>query len=134
MAKRQYLKIPKTNIYRPYIGIWLSNPRTEKKTPLIRGLIDSGADICTAPKELALWLGITFDEQDDLAHIVTADGSISNAVKKVVIISLEKDRYECPFLFVEGIPPDQPILLGQEGFFDHFKICFDRQQKAFEIF
>ena len=82
MAKRPYLKIPNTNIYRPYVGISFSNPETEKKTPLIRGLLDSGADICTAPKELALWLGIPFDKQDDLAQIATADGSISKAEKK----------------------------------------------------
>lgn len=135
MAKHQYILLPggKT-IYRPYLAIWLHNPQNQKQTPRIRGLIDSGSDICLASRDIALWLGIQFNGDEDIAAIATANGSISHAVKKPVIITTEEGQHECPFFFVDGITPDEPPLLGQVGFFDHFKVCFDLKNTVFEIF
>ena len=64
MAKYPYILLPGSKaIYRPYVQLWLSNPHNQKQSPRIRGLIDSDADVCLASKDIALWLGIQFDEQ-----------------------------------------------------------------------
>ena len=134
MANYSYIPLPgKNGIYRPYVRIWLCNPQSRKQTPRIRGLIDSGSDICLASKDIALWLGIQFDGEEDMVSVATANGSISTAVKKTVIMTTEEGQYECPFFFVDGITPDEPPLLGQLGFFDHFKICFDLENKCFQV-
>jgi hypothetical protein len=87
MAKYPYIQLPESRaIYRPYIQIWLSNPHHQKQTPRIRGLIDSGADVCLASKDIALWLGIQFDEKDERISIGTANGTNSDAIKKMVIL------------------------------------------------
>jgi hypothetical protein len=85
MARYFYVPLPGSKaIYRPYLRIWLRNPHSQKQTPQIRGLIDSGSDICLASKDIALWLGIQFDGDEDVVSIATANGSILSAVKKTV--------------------------------------------------
>lgn len=134
MAKYSYVPLPGNKaIYRPYLRVWLRNPDNQKQTPQIRGLIDSGSDICLASKDIALWLGIQFDGEEDIVSIATANGSISSAVKKAIILKTDEGQHECPFFFVEGITPDEPPLLGQLGFFDHFRVCFELKHKTFEI-
>lgn len=134
MAKHPYIKLSGHEaIYRPYVKISLINPHNYKQTPQIRGLIDSGADVCLASKDIALWLGIQFKENDEKISIGTANRSQSYAVKKSVILATEEGRYECPFFFIDDVPPDEPPLLGQLGFFDHFHTCFDWRSKTFEI-
>ena len=134
MAKYPYIPLPGSkSIYRPYLRIKLSNPQNQKQTPRIRGLIDSGSDICLASKDIALWLGIQFDGDENTVSIATGNGSISHAVKKTIIITTAEGQHESPFFFVDGITPDEPPLLGQLGFFDHFKVCFDLRNKSFEV-
>ena len=135
MAKYPYIQLPESEaIYRPYVQIWLSNRDNKNQTPRIRGLIDSGADVCLASKDIALWLGIQFDQKEETIPIGTANGTSSDAVKKTIILMTEAGQYECPFFFIDDLPPDEPPLLGQLGFFDHFKVCFDWENKTFEIF
>ena len=133
MATYPYIPLLGKSIYRPYLRIWLSNQANQKRTPRIRGLLDSGSDICLASKEIGLWLGLHFAEAEETVSIQTANGSVSHAVKKIVTLITEESQHECPFFFVEGITPDQPPLLGQQGFFDHFKVCFDLSNKTFEV-
>ena len=134
MAKHPYILLPGSEAtYRPYIQMGLSNPHNQKQTPRIRGLIDSGANVCLASRDIALWLGIQLDQKEDTIPIGTANGTTSDAVKKTVILMTEAGRYECPFFFIDGISPDEPPLLGQLGFFDHFKVCFDWEHKTSEI-
>jgi hypothetical protein len=134
MATYPYIPLPAKPIHRPYLRIWLSNQNNQKRTPQIRGLLDTGSDICLASKEIGIWLGIHFVGDEETVSIQTANGSISYAVKKTVTLITEESQHKCPFFFVEGITPDQPPLLGQQGFFDHFKVCFDLNNKVFEIF
>jgi hypothetical protein len=135
MATHPYELIPPAarKMYRPIIRIKLKYAQTGKATPQIRALLDSGADMCMAPLEIALWLGVTFDGTEQAVSIQTANGSISQAVKKTVTIATREGEYECPFFFVEGLNPTRTLLLGQLGFFDHFEICFDLPNRQFEI-
>lgn len=128
MAKYSYIPLPgRTAIYRLYLRLWLRSLQNQKQTPHIRGLIDSSSEIYLASKDIVLWLGIQFDGDEERVSIATANGSISSAVKKTIILMTEEGHHECPFFFVDGITPDEPPLLGQLGFFDHFKV------KTFEI-
>lgn len=135
MASHPYTLIPgKRPYYRPYLRLRLGNPQTKKLTPPIRGLIDSGADICLAAKELALWLGLKFSGNEETFTVITANGTTCQAVRKTVLLITEEGECRCPFFFAEGIPLDAPPLLGHLGFFDRHRICFDLKKKLFEIF
>jgi hypothetical protein len=134
MANYSYIPLPGSqDIHRPYVRIWLHHPKSHKRTPQILGLLDSGSDICLASKDIALWLGIHFNGDEESIAIETANGSRSYAVKHPLIITTEERQYECPFFFVDGLSPDEPPLLGQQGFFDHFRVCFDWKNKTFEL-
>ena len=133
MAKRRYTHLPDKKLHRPYVELSLSNPETNKETPWLWGWLDSGSDICLAPMNIAIWLGIQFDGSEEDFSISTVSG-VSQAIKKEVIFLIDEGQNQCPFFFVEGLSLDQPILLGQRGFFDHFQVCFDFPQKTFEIF
>ncbi len=134
MAQYHYTTLPGSkSIQRPYLRLRLTNPVTHKQTPPLRGLIDSGADICLGSHELAVWLGLQFDGQEEKITITTANGTTTDAVKKSVLLTTEAGQYHCPFFFAEGIPPDAPPLLGQQGFFDHFRVCFELRTNTFEI-
>ncbi len=134
MAQYPYRLVPPVskNVYRPILKVQLGHPETKKFTPEIKALVDSGADICMASMDIALWLGIEFDGSENSFSIETANSSISQAIKKTITLSTPETHYRCPFFFVD-IPPNKPILLGQQGFFDHFKVCFDFENKAFEL-
>ena len=134
MAKYAYTLIPGTKLYRPLIDIQLSHPNTGKATPPIQAVLDSGADICMASQDIALWLGIMFEGNEEVVTFATANETTSQAIKKTITFITQEGIYKCPFFFVDGITPDKKPLLGQQGFFDHFKVCFDLKNKAFEIF
>lgn len=136
IAKYSYDLIPPASkqVYRPILPIKLAYPQTHKCTPPIRALIDSGADACMCSLEVGVWLGIEFDGREDELSIETANGSLSRAIKKTVTLMTDSKQFACPFFFVEGINPLKVPLLGQLGFFDHFKVCFDWKYKTFEIF
>lgn len=133
MAKFSYTRIPGSKLYRPLVDIQFSHPQTGKATPQIQALIDSGADICMAPHDIALWLGLEFDGSEEIITFSTANDSLSQAIKKEVILTTPEGRYHCPVFFMNGMIPDRKPLLGQLGFFDHFKICFDFREQSFQI-
>ena len=134
MPKYNYTQLPGSRtIYRPYIQIKIENPLNKKQTPPIRALIDSGADICLASQELAIWLGVKFTGKESTVEITTANGTTALASKKKVILHIQNQKFNSFMFFAQKIPPDSAPLLGQLGFFDKFKICFNLQNKKFQI-
>ena len=134
MAKYPYQNDPaRHKVPRPILPIKLGYKKTGKTTIPIRALVDSGADVCMCAQEVATWLGVEFDGTEKQFSIVTANGSASQAIRKNITLITQEKQYQCPFFFVEGINPMSIPLLGQQGFFDHFKICFNFQDKVFEV-
>jgi len=62
-----------------------------------------------------------------------ANRSSFKAVKETITLYTGERNYECPFYFSDTLPHETPIILGQLGFFDHFKITFDLKNKEIEI-
>lgn len=98
----------------------------------VYSLIDSGADVCLCSKMIGLWLGINFDKAKKVP-MVAANRSTFDTVIEEVNLNVCGKKYKCPFYFSDSLPRETPIILGQKGFFDHFKITFDLANKEIEI-
>ncbi len=134
MPKYPYTLLPAKPrpIYKPIIYITLSYKKTHKITHQTSALIDSGADVCFCTKDIGLWLGIQFKKKEQV--IFTAANSAKfKAVKENINIYVAGKNYLCPFYFTDVLPRETPIILGQLGFFDHFKVCFDIRDQTIEI-
>jgi len=103
-------------------------------------LVDSGADYSVFPIEIA-----TDDLKLDLSdapiwRFSGTDGNLQEArLAEVAIAILEENDYGHAFnltatcAFCIDFKFGGGCLLGQDGFFSEFRICFDRPKNAFEI-
>ena len=133
MAKYPYLLLPTSDgngVYKPLVQVRLSYPKTHKVTDSIWALIDSGADVCFCQKDIGIWLGINFKNKKDVSF-KAANKQEFTAVNEILNIHVSGKRYNCTFYFASELA--YPIILGQNGFFNHFKVSFDLRNKEIEM-
>jgi hypothetical protein len=119
--------IYKGSVRLPLAKVILNYKKTHKITPVpISALIDSGADVCFCNETIGAWLGIKFNKNKE-GVFTTANKTTFKAKPEIVTIHAYNKKYECKFFFTDTLPKHTPIILGQIGFFDHFKITFDYQ-------
>ncbi|OGH15248.1 MAG: hypothetical protein A3H50_03575 [Candidatus Levybacteria bacterium RIFCSPLOWO2_02_FULL_37_10] len=131
MAKYPYFS-PDNKTLKPWIKISLGYRETHKVSPGVIALIDSGADVCFCKEDIGIWLGIKFSKKEPTIF-TTANRSTFRAQKEAVTIYACGKKYDCLFYFTNDLPHETPIILGQLGFFDRFKITFDLKNKEMEI-
>lgn len=117
--------------YDPLVDIVYTNPRNGKNVE-VRSLIDSGAAGIIIHGQFAELLGIDLEsgklhEFQGIAH--TPVRAYDHQLK----IRLKEDSHE--YLVICSVMPDlsTSALLGQRGFFDNYKITFERSIKRIEL-
>jgi hypothetical protein len=92
-------------------------------------VVDSGADVSMAPRWLCDMLGLVWNTgaAAELRGISPRDECVVAATVHVVEVHIvEADRrLYLPFCFADG---DAPLLIGRDGFFDAFRIQFDKSR------
>lgn len=125
--------IPREGVYKPWIEVALGYKKTHKVTPsTVIALIDSGADVCFCSKNIGIWLGIQFKKKEEIIF-TTANGTPLHTVKESITFYVAGVNYKTDFYFSDELPRETPIILGQVGFFDHFKVTFDVRNREIEI-
>ncbi|MBI3366117.1 retroviral-like aspartic protease [Candidatus Roizmanbacteria bacterium] len=120
-------------IHLPLIKVTLNYRKTHKITPVpISALIDSGADVCFCNETIGAWLGIKFNNIKEKTF-TTANRTTFKAKSEMITLDVSGKSYECRFFFTDTLPQHTPIILGQLGFFDHFKIVFDYRENQIEL-
>lgn len=121
--KHSFKYIKRGRVKKPLIPIQL---RLNGKVVSSLALIDSGADFNIFHSDLAPILGI------DLSKLKTTQfGGIkkgvpdSTAYIAALEVGVNGDFFDCPVLFSADISPNGYGVVGQLGFFDHFRITFD---------
>lgn len=93
-------------------------------------LVDSGADVSLGPRKLCDLLGIDWavGVPTQLRGISPVEEcTVQGTIHQIEVYVLEAAcRITLPFCFAEG---DAPLLLGREGFFDAFRIQFDKHHQ-----
>lgn len=96
------------------------------------GLIDSGADTTTLNMQYAEALGIKIDQTNKREILGIGNGKVTAFISdlkfKIKATDIEVD---VPAWFIDS--ENVNILLGQESFFDRFKIKFEKEQGTFEL-
>lgn len=127
--------IPQGGVYKPWIPVRLNFKKTHKVTPHnITALVDSGADVCFCSEDIAFWLGSRDHKNKEHREFTTANGGKFMAYKEEIDLITAGKSYKCPFYISNELPRETPIILGQLGFFDHFKVIFDLPNKQINIF
>jgi hypothetical protein len=65
--------------------------------------------------------------RDNLSRILDRSGFISDLTFR---IAQQADAFDAPVIFIDT---DVPVLLGREGFFDHYRVKFEQDHDMFEI-
>lgn len=115
-------------IKRPIIHIELSGENGEKIKTI--GLIDSGADTSVLNVQFARALGINLKPRDSIIGISNGKVDVQQGIIKIRIIEMDEE-IEMPATFIDS--SNVNVLLGQEAFFDLFRIKFEKDHDTFEI-
>ncbi|MBI4135526.1 aspartyl protease family protein [Candidatus Uhrbacteria bacterium] len=95
-------------------------------------LIDSGADFCIFHPLVAKVLGLELGE-DKKAVFSGVGGNGMTAYFHTITAHVGNYPYQLYCGFSHDIPPDGYGILGQIGFFDHFRVVLDYKQEEIEI-
>lgn len=117
------------SVLKPLIPIIV---RYQEKKEKVFALVDSGADACLFPAGLAERLGI--DVRSGLRHdFIGIGASKSSFFFHEVEIFFGKYQVKTKVGFSTAQNIGAGGILGQQGFFDHFVIAFDHNNKLLEI-
>jgi hypothetical protein len=139
MVQIPYTVLPNTStktgiVKLPLIKVYLHNKKNHKFTPApIQALIDSGADVCFCSDFIAAWLGINLNEVKNKQTFTTANRTTFTTKKAPLTIVVAGKSYETTFYFCDSLPRHTPIILGEIGFFDNFKIEFDWKNTSIRL-
>lgn len=110
--------------YRPIIPVKLIH---QNKSCKFLGLIDSGADECTFPGAIAEFLGHNLTKGK--AKVFTGIGGSVVAYLHQTELEIDGMRFRTNVYYAAEWNMMGFGLLGQGGFFSHFKVSLDYQKK-----
>lgn len=103
-----------------------------KESVTALGLIDSGADTTMMNIEYAKLLGIDLDKAEKKEFLGIGDTRITTYIASVTIKVKHFDKpITTPVAFTESSSVD--ILLGQEDFFESFRVKFEKDNDTFDL-
>lgn len=111
----------------PVVDITIIGPGEPLST---MAMVDSGADSSALPVSLAAELGIDLDSECKTEIGMSSGGDTENRVYRP---GLQAEVFGHRFKMAATFSATPMILLGQEDFFMHFHVAFDRPAKEFTL-
>jgi predicted aspartyl protease len=132
--KFPYIKTPQSDprkkwISRPIIPVTLFGPKGDIR---VDALIDSGADKCLFNAEIGREIGLEIEKGEKEIFSGIEGGKIIAYLHKIKLQIIGIDmtiEIEAGFTDALGVI----AILGQDGFFDAFKIKFEKDHDVIEI-
>lgn len=121
-----------TEIFHPMVPCIMSS--SNKKSPLIEGLLDSGSDGIVIPRSLADYLDLQLKPAARPMRV--ANGREVQRYTATVSIMLGRGGRCCDPIDAEVSVPaegDPPLLIGREPIFRLFVITFVEAERRFEM-
>jgi len=122
-----YKKIP-NGLIRPIIRAEISLARGQDGVPC-EVLVDSGADHNIFKAEIGELLGLDV-KSGDLYEFQGINGKKSKGYIHRVWICVKGTWFQDISVFSDEVPKGTHQVVGQVGFFNHFKVNFDYRKKA----
>jgi len=114
-------------ILRPIIPVSLSSQSSAVR---YEALIDSGSDFNIFPIEIAQKLNINLKKCKTIYFSGVENSSVKGNISSI-FISINHDKLKTNVVFADL--PSTTGILGQNGFFDIFKVNFDLSKEEIEI-
>lgn len=122
------LNTQRKTIKRPMVMVELFGKTGSKK---MLALVDSGADVSVLNIGVAELLGIDLSKAERQRTIGISGGQETFVSTIEIQVEKQDERIKIPVQFIDSQYVD--ALLGQEGFFDHYRIKFEKDHDTFEI-
>jgi len=112
--------------YRPLVPITIQHGKIKLN---YLALLDSGADFNIFHSDLAEILGINLSKLQTTSFGGIQAGNEGKGYYSALTLGIEGFTFNAPIVFSKEISPDGYGILGQQGFFDHFKVTFEHKKK-----
>ena len=119
-------------VYKPIIPVSLAFRNTHRITSKIYALVDTGADVCFCHKDIGMFLRVNFSKKP-LEYFKAANNQEFPTQREQIRIHLGNSHIDCPFYFTDTLPRENPIILGEKGFLNRFKVVFDYINKSIQF-
>jgi hypothetical protein len=118
--------------YSARIPVAVSNPSNSNELPIL-GLIDSGASETLINPEIGKILGVNITKGEKVVYAGIGGNVIGYRRSLNIRVGGSKEVHtiQCAFAPISRVGID--VLLGQIGFFDFYKIVFEKYKKQFEV-
>ncbi len=118
------------NFWKPIIPITLKQNNKELNYV---ALLDSGADINIFHSDIAKVLDIDLDKLPQKSFSGIKKEAEGTMYMVVVEIGIDDYTFDAPIHFSPDISPNGYGIVGQQGFFDKFKIIFNLEARKIEL-
>lgn len=116
--------------YMPRITAFVKNPQNGNELPLF-WLVDSGATETLLPRRIGERLGIDIESGERVEFEGVGGAAIGYRHKVMLRLAGERNEYEIACAFSEL--PNMGGLLGERGFFENYKITFEKYKNVFSV-
>lgn len=117
-------------VKRPILELEIKNPHG--RTVVVPAVIDSGADTTTLNRQYADFLGVDLSRAKEREIIGIGENKVPTHVSSFRFKIRQLDiEMEVPAWYVDSKHVN--VLLGQEVFFEMFKIKFEKDHDMFEV-
>lgn len=123
-----FLKLSPDDIARPWLPITIKNPHTNKIIKTY-GLIDTGADECAIPAQLAPLIGHNLQAGTQKV-INTGNGP---TIAYVHTMCIETKGIAISNVLIDFLPNLNVVLLGTKNFLSNFLLIVDYKNHTFSL-
>jgi Aspartyl protease len=116
--------------YMPRVVAFVKNPKTGTELTIF-ALVDSGASETLLQRKIGEELGIDIESSERVEFQGVGGVTLGYRHKVMLRLAGEKNGHEieCAFTALPGIP----ALLGERGFFENYKVTFEKYKNIFSV-
>ena len=120
---------PARPFHRPYLIVRLTHGTKHKD---VIALVDSGADLCLFQSDIGKLIGIDVERGSELAFEGVSGATATAYLRRISLTVRGMSSISLDVGFTDSMAVGTG-LLGQQGFFEQFRVGFELADQVFEI-
>lgn len=117
--------------YTPRIPVVFIDQKTKSELPIM-SLVDSGASDILLDPQIGEMLGIDIPAGKKVVYAAVGSEVVGYVHTLKIRVGGDRRTYEVPCAFTT-IGGDVRAILGQRGFFENYKVVFEKYKNQFEV-
>ncbi len=117
--------------FQPRVPVVFTDPETQQSIA-VKALVDSGAGVTVLHPRLATLLGINITTLPQQSFSSANEDAVGYSCELLVRLKDDtRNEYNISCAFLDGLRTD--VVLGRDGFFDHYRVVFEQYKNQFEV-